>query len=84
MPLRKQWRPLERSTVARAPDRPGVYELGDTDGEVRTVDSGVLRDELKTALAYESADRVRWEATHTLEEAENRAAEHRARAGLQE
>ncbi|USZ72565.1 DUF7508 domain-containing protein [Natronosalvus halobius] len=84
MPLRKQWRDFKRAAVAQAPDRPGIYELGDADGKVRTVGSGVLQDELKTALAYESADQVRWEATHTLEEAENRAAEHRARAGFEE
>ena len=51
MPLRKPWRDLDRETVAKAPDRPGVYELGDDAGAVRSVGHGVLRDELKTALA---------------------------------
>ncbi|WP_254768623.1 DUF7508 domain-containing protein [Salinilacihabitans rarus] len=79
MPLGKPWRDLDRSTVARAPDRPGVYELGDADGTVLSVDAGVLRDELKTALAYGDGDRVRWEEAHTLARAEELAAEHRER-----
>lgn len=79
MPLRKPWRDLERETVAGAPDRPGVYELGDGEGTVRAVDHGVLRDELKTALAYGDAPRVRWKETHTLEQASELAAEHRDR-----
>ncbi|MFC6718177.1 hypothetical protein ACFQGT_11110 [Natrialbaceae archaeon GCM10025810] len=79
MPLRKPWRDLDRATVARAPDRPGAYELGDADGTVLAVDSGVLRDELKTALAYGDADRVRWTETHTLERADELADEHRER-----
>lgn len=79
MPLRKPWRDLDRSTVSRAPDRPGVYELGDGSGTILAVDSGVLRDELKTALAYGDGETVRWEEAHTLEAADEQAAEHRAR-----
>lgn len=79
MPLRKPWRDLERETVANAPDRPGVYELGDESGTVETIGHGVLRDELKTALAYEDAARVRWTEAHTLEQARELAAEHRDR-----
>ncbi|NHN48763.1 hypothetical protein G9464_14335 [Halostella sp. JP-L12] len=79
MPLPKQWRPLERSTVGKAPERYGVYELGDDDGTVVEVGAGVLRDELKTALAYGSGTKVRWEATNTRERAEELAAEHRER-----
>ena len=79
MPLQKPWRDLDRDAVAAAPDRPGVYELGDDDGTVRAVDHGVLRDELKTALAYEDAPRVRWEETHTRERARELAADHRDR-----
>ena len=79
MPLRKPWRDLERETVAAAPDRPGVYELGDDSGRVVAVDHGVLRDELKSVLAYGDGDRVRWTETHTLEQARERAAEHRDR-----
>ncbi|MFP8956853.1 hypothetical protein ACLI4Y_08995 [Natrialbaceae archaeon A-CW3] len=82
MPLRKPWRDLDRSTVARAPARPGVYELSDADGTIQSVGAGVLRDDLKTALAYGDGERVRWETTHTLEAAEEQAAEHRRRAGL--
>ncbi len=52
MSLRKQWRPLERSTVSRAPDSYGLYELGDADGTSLGVGIGVLQDELKEALAY--------------------------------
>ena len=79
MPLQKPWRALERETVARAPDRPGVYELGDDSGTVRSVGHGVLRDELKTALAYGDANRVRWTEAHTLEQARDLAADHRER-----
>ncbi|ELY44791.1 DUF7508 domain-containing protein [Natronorubrum bangense] len=79
MPLQKPWRDLDRRTVASAPDRPGVYELGDGSGTVLAVDHGVLRDELKTVLAYGDGDRVRWTETHTLEQARELAAEHRTR-----
>ncbi|WP_121744965.1 DUF7508 domain-containing protein [Natronorubrum halophilum] len=79
MPLQKPWRDLDRKTVATAPDRPGVYELGGTTGDVHTVDHGVLRDDLKTALAYGDGDRVRWTETHTLEQARELAADHRER-----
>jgi hypothetical protein len=78
MPLSKQWRDLDRSTVARAPERYGVYELG-RDGEVVEVGSGVLRDELKSALSYGDGDRVRWEVTHSREAAETAAERHRER-----
>ncbi|WP_137291608.1 DUF7508 domain-containing protein [Natronorubrum halophilum] len=79
MPLQKPWRDLDRKTVATAPDRPGVYELGDATGDVHTVDHGVLRDDLKTALAYGDGDRVRWTETHTLDQARELAADHRDR-----
>ncbi|MDS0478490.1 hypothetical protein [Natrinema sp. 1APR25-10V2] len=79
MPLQKPWRDLERETIAGAPDRPGVYELGDDSGTVLAVDHGVLRDELKSVLAYGDGDRVRWTETHTLEAARELAAEHRER-----
>lgn len=79
MPLKKAWRALDRSTVGRAPDRYGVYELGDEDGTVLAVDAGVLPDELKTVLAYGDAAKVRWEATQTRERAEELADEHRQR-----
>ncbi|WP_227354132.1 DUF7508 domain-containing protein [Haladaptatus salinisoli] len=81
MPLSKRWRSLDRGTVGRAPERWGLYELG-SDGEVLAVDSGVLRDELKTALAYGDAEQVRWEACQSRERAEELAREHRERAGL--
>ncbi|NKE35037.1 hypothetical protein GWG54_04235 [Natronococcus sp. JC468] len=79
MPLQKPWRDLDRETVARAPDRPGVYELGDEAGTVLSVDHGVLRNELKTALAYGDGDRVRWTEAHTPDRARELAAEHRDR-----
>ncbi|ELY48894.1 DUF7508 domain-containing protein [Natronolimnohabitans innermongolicus] len=79
MPLQKPWRDLDRNAVSSAPDRPGVYELGDESGVVQAVGHGVLRDELKTALAYEDAARVRWTDVHTLEQAGELAAEHRDR-----
>ncbi|SDQ97671.1 DUF7508 domain-containing protein [Natronobacterium texcoconense] len=79
MPLQKPWRDLDRETVASAPDRPGVYELGDADGTVLSIDHGVLQDELKTALAYGDGERVRWTEAHTLDQAEELASEHRER-----
>ncbi|MFC6953013.1 DUF7508 domain-containing protein [Halorubellus litoreus] len=82
MPLRKQWRALDRSAVGAAPDRLGVYELGDDDGVVLEVDWGVLPDELKDALSYgpRGATQVRWKTAQTREQAEELAAEHRERA----
>lgn len=84
MSLPKQWRPLARETVARAPERYGVYEVGDADGEVLSVGWGVLRSELKSALAYADGEQVRWEETGSAERAEELAAEHRRRAGVGE
>lgn len=78
MPLSKRWRRLDRSTVGRAPERYGVYELG-RDGEVLAVGAGVLRDELKEALAYGDGDQVRWETAPSMDRAEELAAEHRRR-----
>ena len=82
MSLPKQWKPLERKTIGSAPERYGVYELGDGDGEILAVDWGVLRDELKDALAYGRGERVRWEVCQTKEQAKELAAEHSERAGL--
>ena len=79
MPLAKPWRTLDRSTIARAPNRPGVYELGDSEGTVLSIDHGVLRDELKNAVAYGDGETVRWETTHTLDAAAELAADHRNR-----
>jgi len=79
MPLKRPWRDLDRSTVGGAPDRYGVYELADEDGTVLQVGTGVLPDELKTALAYGDATKVRWETTQTREQAEALAEEHRQR-----
>jgi hypothetical protein len=79
MPLSKRWEPLERSTIGRLPDRYGVYELGDDDGEVITVDAGPLRDELKEALAYRDAPKVRWQVANNREHAERLLTEHRER-----
>ncbi|ADD06944.1 uncharacterized protein Nmag_3394 [Natrialba magadii ATCC 43099] len=79
MPLQKPWRSLDRDAVASAPNRPGVYELGDASGTVLSIDHGVLRDELKTVLAYGDGERVRWTETHTLDQAGELADEHRDR-----
>ena len=78
MPLQKPWRDLDRGTVGRAPERYGVYELG-RDGEVVEVGAGVLRDELKSALAYGDATQVRWEDAPSRERAEELARDHRDR-----
>lgn len=82
MPLPKRWESLSRGTVGSAPNRYGVYELGDADGAVLEVGWGVLRDELKDALAYASGEQVRWETCQTKAEAKELAADHRERAGL--
>ena len=76
MSLRKRWRDLDESTIGSAPERYGVYELGDRDGNVVCVDWGVLRDELKEALAYGDAARVRWEAATSADHARRLVAEH--------
>lgn len=81
MPLAKRWQTLDRAIIGRTPERWGVYELG-TDGEISKIGFGVLRDELKTELAYSDAEQVRWEACQSREGAEELAAEHKERAGL--
>lgn len=60
MSLPKRWRELNRETVARAPERWGVYEVGDGAGTVVDAGYGVVRDELKEALAYGDGEQVRW------------------------
>ena len=79
MPLEKPWKPLERATIGSVPDSYGVYELGDEDGDVLAVEAGVLRDELKEALAYGDGSRVRWTATQNRTQAERLLEEHRDR-----
>lgn len=78
MPLSKRWRPMGRESVGAAPDRYGVVEFGD-DGAVETVKTGIVRDVLKQALAYESHEQVRWQAAQNREHAERLAEEHRDR-----
>lgn len=77
MSLRKQWRDLDRATVARAPDRYGMYELGNEDGTVVDRGAGVLRDDLKETLAYGDAAKVRWTEATSKAHAERLLAEHR-------
>ena len=79
MPLKKAWEPLERATVGKAPDRYGVYELGDGDGTVLAVEHGPLRDSLKEALAYGDGEQVRWKTTQNREQAARLVEEHRDR-----
>ena len=76
MSLAKPWRDLDRSTVGSAPNRYGLYELGDDEGETVGFGTGVLRDELKEALAYGDATRVRWEVADSEAHAERLLAEH--------
>ncbi|MFC5280010.1 hypothetical protein ACFPM1_14765 [Halorubrum rubrum] len=76
MSLAKPWRDLDRSTVGRAPNRYGLYELGDDGKETVGFGTGVLRDELKEALAYGDATRVRWEVADSEAHAERLLAEH--------
>ncbi|MFH5799000.1 hypothetical protein [Haladaptatus sp. CMAA 1911] len=80
MPLAKRWQSLDRGTVANAPERWAMYELG-TNGDVLEIGVGVLRDELKTALTYGDAEQVRWETCQSRALAEELAEEHRERAG---
>jgi len=75
MSLRKAWRDLNRSTVGAAPDRYGVYELGDADGEPTGHAVGVLADELREELAYGDAAKVRWTVAQSREHAERLANE---------
>ncbi|AUX08595.1 hypothetical protein AArcSl_0957 [Halalkaliarchaeum desulfuricum] len=70
MSLKKQWRELDRSTVASAPDRYGVYELGDERGNSLGMAVGVLRDDLKEELAYGDARQVRWTVAQSRDHAE--------------
>lgn len=88
MSLKKQWQQLDRSTVRTAPERYGLYELGDDSGTSLGVGIGVLRDELKEALAYgrpsgfESTEageptQVRWETATSKPHAERLREEHR-------
>lgn len=76
MSLRKRWRDLDRATVGRAPETYGVYELGDDEGNVVGIDYGVLRDELKEALAYGDASRVRWTEAASKDHAKRLLEEH--------
>lgn len=78
MSLRKRWRDLDRSAVGAAPNRYGVYELGDEDGNVVETDWGMLRDEVKDALAYDSAAKVRWQTAQNEDHAKRLADEHRS------
>jgi len=79
MPLSKRWEPLDRSTVGGLPDRYGVYELGDGEGGIIAVEAGPLRDDLKEALAYRDAPKVRWQVANDREHAERLLEEHRER-----
>ena len=76
MSLAKPWRDLDRATVGSAPNRYALYELGDDDGDMVGFGTGVLRDELKEALAYGDAAKVRWELADSADHAERLLAEH--------
>ncbi|QAU13891.1 hypothetical protein EKH57_14830 [Halorubrum sp. BOL3-1] len=76
MSLAKAWRDLDRSTVASAPNRYAPYELGDADGDTVEFETGILRDELKEALAYGDAAKVRWELAESADHAERLLADH--------
>jgi len=78
MPLRKAWSDLTRATVASAPDRYGVIEFG-TEGEIETVEAGMIRDVLKETLTYGDHEQVRWETAQHRDHAERLAREHRDR-----
>jgi hypothetical protein len=77
MSLRKPWQPLSRETLREVPDRYGVYELGDEEGASLGVEAGPLRDDLKEALSYGDAARVRWRVATSREHAESMLSDHR-------
>ena len=52
MSLSRAWRSLDRSTIAAAPERYGVYEVGTADGVSLGHGVGVLADDLRELLAY--------------------------------
>lgn len=79
MPLRTQWRDLDRAAARAAPNRYGVVEYGTSDGDVLAVETGMLKDELKSAVGYRDAAAVRWKETQTKAQAEELAAKHRDR-----
>lgn len=79
MPLKKGWEPMTRSTIGKVPDRYGIYELGDGNGNVIAIEHGPLRDDLKEALAYGDGEQVRWQTTQNRQEAERLVEEHRER-----
>ncbi|MFC6754058.1 DUF7508 domain-containing protein [Halorubrum tibetense] len=76
MSLAKPWRELDRETVRSAPNRYACYELGDADGTTLGFGAGILRDELKEALAYGDAERVRWELAESADHAARIRADH--------
>ena len=78
MPLSKRWRDLDRDAVGATPTRYGVVEFG-TDGEVESIEVGVVRDTVKDAVAYGDHGQVRWQAAQNRDHAERLAADHRDR-----
>ncbi len=77
MSLRKPWKPLTKTVVRSVPDRYGVYELGDGDGNSLGLDAGPLQDDLKEALAYGDGAQVRWQVATSREHAESMLEDHR-------
>lgn len=76
MSLKKPWRDLDRDVVRSAPNRYALYELGDGDGNTVGFGTGILRDELKEAIAYGDAASVRWELAESADHADRLLAEH--------
>ena len=77
MSLRKPWKPLTKETLRGVPDRYGLYELGDDDGNSLGVDAGPLQDELKEALAYGDGSQVRWQVASSRDHAQSMLEDHR-------
>jgi len=77
MSLAKPWRDLDRSLDGPERAEPlRAVRAGRRGGGHGRVRDGVLRDELKEALAYRDADKVRWEVADSTEHAERLLAEH--------
>lgn len=50
MPLRSEWRRFDKETTHREADRYGVYELGDSDGEILYIGWGQILTKLFTHM----------------------------------
>lgn len=50
MPIQKKWSKFTQDKIDSAPEKPGVYELGDAKGEVVDIGKGDSQEGIKAAL----------------------------------